>query len=75
MAEEMNSTTNQCPNYETTMDAIRVSEFGAPDVLKVAQTAVPGIEENEVLVRVFAAGVNPVETYIRAGAYARKPCK
>jgi NADPH2:quinone reductase len=26
-----------------------------------------------VLVRIRAAGVNPVETYIRAGAYARKP--
>ena len=27
----------------------------------------------EVLVRVRAVGVNPVETYIRAGTYARKP--
>ena len=27
----------------------------------------------QVLVRVRACGVNPVETYIRSGAYARKP--
>lgn len=27
----------------------------------------------QVLIRVHACGVNPVETYIRAGAYARKP--
>ena len=27
----------------------------------------------QVLVRVKVAGINPVDTYIRAGAYARKP--
>ncbi|XP_064416400.1 quinone oxidoreductase [Latimeria chalumnae] len=56
------------------MRAIRVCEFGGPDVLKFhSDIPVPNPVENQVLIRVHACGVNPVETYIRAGAYARKP--
>ena len=55
------------------MKAIRVREFGGPEVLKLED--VPDLKPGpgEVVVRVRAAGVNPVETYIRAGTYARKP--
>ena len=55
------------------MKVIRVEEFGDPEVMKLAE--VPDLQPGagEVLVRVHAAGVNPVETYIRAGTYARKP--
>ena len=55
------------------MKAIRVAEFGGPEVLKLEeiQTPTPGIEQ--VLVRVHAAGVNPYDTYMRAGTYAIKP--
>jgi NADPH2:quinone reductase len=55
------------------MRAIRVREFGAPEVMKLED--IPDLRPGpgEVLVRVKAAGVNPVDSYIRAGSYALKP--
>jgi NADPH2:quinone reductase len=55
------------------MKAIRVHEFGGPQVMKLEE--VPDLKPGpaQVVVRVHAAGVNPVDTYIRSGAYARKP--
>ncbi len=55
------------------MNAIRVHEFGGPEVLRVEDLPDPAPGPGEVLVRVRAAGVNPVDTYIRTGTYARKP--
>jgi NADPH:quinone reductase len=55
------------------MKAIRVAAFGEPEVLKLEEVPTPQPGPNEVLVRIHAAGVNPVETYIRAGTYARLP--
>jgi NADPH2:quinone reductase len=55
------------------MRAIRVTEFGGPEVLKLQEVPEVKPDSGQVLVRVKAAGVNPVDTYIRAGAYARKP--
>ena len=55
------------------MRAIVVREFGPPDVMKLETVPTPVPGPSQVLVRVRAAGVNPVETYIRAGVYARKP--
>jgi NADPH2:quinone reductase len=55
------------------MQAIRVHEFGDPDVLVLDELARPQPVEDEVLVRVQAAGVNPFETYVRAGLHARLP--
>jgi NADPH:quinone reductase len=52
------------------MKAIRVGTFGGPEVLKVEQVPDPTPGPGEVLVRVKAAGVNPYDTYMRAGAYA-----
>jgi NADPH2:quinone reductase len=55
------------------MKAIRVNEFGGPEVLRLEEVPTPQVGPGQVLVRMHAIGVNPVETYIRAGKYARLP--
>ncbi len=55
------------------MKAIRVHEFGGPEVLRLEEVPTPRPGPGQVLVRMHAIGVNPVETYIRAGTYAYKP--
>ena len=55
------------------MKAIRVQDFGGPEVMKIQDTddLKPGL--GQVWVRVKAAGVNPVDTYIHTGNYPSKP--
>jgi NADPH2:quinone reductase len=55
------------------MKAIIVNEFGAPDVMKYQEVAMPLPGIGQVLVKIMAAGVNPFEAYIRSGAYPLKP--
>lgn len=55
------------------MKAIRIDEFGDPAVMKLAEVEPPQPAAGEVLVRLHAVGVNPVETYIRSGKYAKLP--
>ncbi len=55
------------------MRSIVVREFGAPEVMKVEEVPAPTPSASQVLVRVRAVGVNPVDTYIRSGVYAAKP--
>src|SRR5947209_6690942 len=55
------------------MRAIRVHEYGGPEVLKLEEVPDPKAGPGEVVVRVRAAGVNPVDAYIHTGTYARKP--
>jgi NADPH2:quinone reductase len=55
------------------MKAIRVHEFGGPAVLKLEEIPDPNAGPGDVVVRVRAAGVNPVDAYIHSGTYARKP--
>ena len=52
-----------------TMKAVVAHEFGGPEVLKYEDAPRPQPKENEVLVRVMAAGVNPVDTYVRNGKF------
>ncbi|HXG22828.1 MAG TPA: NADPH:quinone reductase [Methylomirabilota bacterium] len=55
------------------MKAIRVHEFGPPEVMKLED--IPDLKPGagQVVVRIHAAGVNPVETYIRSGIYPKPP--
>ena len=55
------------------MKAIRVREFGPPEAMRIEEVPDPSPGPGQVLVRIRATGVNPVETYIRSGAYARRP--
>jgi NADPH2:quinone reductase len=55
------------------MKAIRVREFGAPEVMKFEDTKDPVPGKGEVIVKIHAAGVNPVDTYVRSGLYPLKP--
>jgi NADPH2:quinone reductase len=55
------------------MKAILVREFGGPEVLKLKEVPTPKPAAGQVLVRIHGAGVNPYDTYMRAGTYAIKP--
>jgi NADPH2:quinone reductase len=51
------------------MKAIRVHQFGGPEVLKLEETPDLRPGPREVLVRIKAIGVNPVDTYRRSGSH------
>src|SRR5436309_1151217 len=55
------------------MKAIRIHAFGDPEVMQLEEVPDPQPGPAQVVVRVHAVGVNPVETYIRTGTYAVKP--
>ncbi|WP_328420516.1 NADP-dependent oxidoreductase [Streptomyces sp. NBC_00443] len=50
-----------------TMRAIRLHEFGTPEVLRYEEAPIPEPGPGEVLVRVHAAGINPPDWYAREG--------
>lgn len=54
-----------------TMKAARIHDYGGPDVIHYDETPRPTPKEDELLVRVHAIGVNPVDWKIREG-YTRK---
>jgi len=55
------------------MKAIRVHQFGGPEVLKLEEIPDPVAGAGQVVIRVHAVGVNPVDTYIRSGIYGSRP--
>lgn len=60
-------------SMDKVMKAIVVEEFGGPEVM--LQKTVPKLtpQPDECLIRVEAVGVNPVDTYLRSGAYPKLP--
>lgn len=55
------------------MRVIEVATFGKPEVMQVQNREIPVAEPGTIVVRLRAVGVNPVETYIRAGTYPVLP--
>ncbi len=55
------------------MRAVRFSEYGDLDVLRVDEVPAPEPGEGEVTIRVQAAGVNPIDWKILHGTYASEP--
>lgn len=49
------------------MKAIRIHEYGGPEVLKYEDAPVPKPGPDEVLIKVHASGVNPINWKIREG--------
>ncbi len=55
------------------MKAILARAFGGPEVLKLEDVPDPSASKGQVRVRIHAIGVNPYDTYMRAGGYAITP--
>ncbi len=55
------------------MKAVRIHAFGGPDVLRLEEVPIPDPKPEEVLVRVYAASVNPVDWKIREGKLGKIP--
>ncbi len=56
---------------KSTMKAIVVHEYGGPEVLRYEDVARPEPKDDQILIRVIAAGVNPVDASLRSGRYAK----
>jgi NADPH:quinone reductase len=55
------------------MKAIEITEFGAPEVLKLAERPMPQPKAGEVLIKVAASGINRPDVFQRKGGYAPPP--
>jgi NADPH2:quinone reductase len=58
---------------EASMRAIRVHRTGGPEVMTLETVPDPAAGEGQIVVRIHAAGVNPVDVYIRAASQGRQP--
>ncbi|PNU21306.1 NADPH:quinone reductase [Geothermobacter hydrogeniphilus] len=55
------------------MRAVLVNSFGEPETMRIGEVETRQPQAGEILVKIAAAGVNPVDTYIRAGGYPVLP--
>ena len=68
--QQMENTLN---NNTGKMKAIRMHEFGGPEVLRYEDAPLPALNPGEVLVRVHAVGINPPDWYLRDGYKSLPP--
>jgi NADPH:quinone reductase-like Zn-dependent oxidoreductase len=64
-------TVSWAQSINPTMKAIVIHEYGGPEVLKYEDVPRPEPKEDQILIRVIAAGVNPVDGMIRSGMFAK----
>jgi NADPH2:quinone reductase len=57
----------------TDMQAIEISQYGGPDVLRLTQRPIPQPGPGEVLIKVTASGINRPDVFQRTGHYAPPP--
>lgn len=55
------------------MKGITIKKFGGPEVLEFEELESFQPDENQLMIKIEAAGINPVDTYIRNGTHAQKP--
>ena len=60
-------------SHSETMKAIVVHQYGGPEVLKLEDVPVPTPKDDEILVKIFAAGVNSFDGTLRSGNWAKPP--
>jgi NADPH2:quinone reductase len=58
---------------EDTMKAIHVHEFGPPEIMLLEELPDPKPGPGQVVVKIHAIGVNPVDAYIRSGGFSPGP--
>ena len=58
---------DRCSQKKGTMKAIRIHNYGGPEVLQYEDAPRPKPQAGEVLIRVHAAGVNPIDWKVREG--------
>lgn len=51
------------------MKAIIIKEFGSAEKLEIVEMSVPTISDDQVLIKIKAVGINPVDTKIRSGSH------
>src|SRR2546421_4167964 len=70
----INSALNVAPAQTDapTMKAVVLNEYGGREVLKYQDAPRPEPKQDEILVRVIAAAINPVDTYVRQGMFGKR---
>ena len=63
------NTVSFAQSVKPTMKAMVIHEYGGPEVLKYEDIPQPELKDNQLLIRVIAAGVNPVDGMIRSGMF------
>ena len=51
------------------MSAVQITNYGGPERLKIVELPIPEPRDNQILVQIYAAGINPYEWKMREGYY------